>query len=138
MKCKAKRVAVTSMSFMLLGMLQIATATAATELVVKPVVFELTDGNMDDVTAGKGSALASSYASATGGSVITSVITSTGANPSITYALGTAVAASCCNGGETSTRVNVSTNGDRVRTYSGHQEGSNSSARWATSYSVTK
>jgi len=130
MKRKAKIAAITSMSFALLSAMQIA--TASTELVA-PTVLELTDGNMDVITAGARSS-ASSRASARGRVTSTRTRTTTRANRYTNYGISSGVATSCCEGGRTSTRARASASGDVVRTRSGHRHGRGYSASWATAY----
>jgi hypothetical protein len=131
MKQKAKIVVITGISFMLLGGMQVA--TASTEEVVGTTVLELTDGNMDVITAGSKSS-ASSRASARGRSTSARTRTNTRANRYTNYGVSSGVATSCCDGGYTSTRASASASGDVVRTRGGHRHGRGYSASWAAAY----
>lgn len=130
MKHKAKIVAITGISFMLLSGMQ--AATASTE-VLGTTILELTDGNMDVITAGSKSS-ASSRASARGRSTSTRTRTNTRANRYTNYGISSAVSTSCCERGSTSTRARASASGHIVRTRSGHRHGRGYSASWAAAY----
>ncbi len=127
MKRKAKIVAITGISFMLLSVTQ---ATFASTEVVGETVLELTDSNMDVITAGVKTS-ASSYAVAQGSLTNTRANTLTNANVYTNYGVGSAVAVYCCKNGSGSTGANASASGDVVRRLSGNQNGPGYSASWA-------
>jgi len=124
---KAKIVAITGISFMLLSVMQ--AASASTEVVGK-TVFELTNSNMDVVTAGVKTS-AGSYAVAQGSLTNTQANASTNANVYTNYGVSSAVAVYCCKNGSGSTEANASASGDVVRSLSGNQNGPGYSASWA-------
>ena len=130
MKHKVKMIAIMGMSFMLLSGMQIA--TASTE-VVGTTILELTDGNMDVITAGSKSS-ASSRASARGRVTSTRTRTNTRADRHTNYGVSSAVATFCCENGHGSTRASASASGDHVRTHTGRRSGHGYVASWAAAY----
>ena len=128
MKCKTK-IVVTSVSFLLLNVMQVA--IGSTERAEG--VIELTDANMDMMTAG-GRSSANSYAFATGSATSTATFANTSATRRLNIGFSGAVAIACCRNSSELTNANASASGNQVVEYSGGQQGSGYSASWAAAY----
>ena len=121
-----KHIVLTGISIALLTAMQITRAD--------PISFELSETEMDKITAG-GRATANAYALSKGDLTSTRTNTLTHANEYVNYGVAIAVATSCCdNSGSTTADTNASATGHVVRTLHGKRSGFGYSISWSIAY----
>lgn len=123
MRNKVKTAMITILSFMLLSLIQVSTASTT-----EATAFELTGSNMDAITAG-GRARARARGSR-------SAITRTGA--SVTPHLNTATAVAIATGSNSSAHTSASASGDIVKHRNSNRRGRDYATSWSVAYGYNR